>query len=170
MLDLRFRSVARASSATEKAFHPGDRVVSFLYQDADGVIDRWDVLESEVGDHPAPGPVFCRWRQDIREKEETGAEQRKQALQGAEAIFLGFFEEAGEGDSAAEELSEEAIETRKVLQFFLALQLERKRVLRNVEQGIYLHVKTKKHYPVPTVELGPETLLKLQPQIESLSL
>ena len=171
-MELNFRPVSTLSNHSEQTLDPGAIVVSFLYHDeASGAVERFDVLESEEGECALPGNRICRWRHTIEEKDESEKEQKKQALQSTEEIFLSLYEEsdpesdAEEENAAADETPER---TRNVLKFFLALQLERKRILRQQGPGRFLHIKAKRLFQVPEIELTEDLIREFQEQLPSL--
>lgn len=171
-MELNFRPVAKLSNFSEKTLVPGDVVVSCLYHDdTTGSVERFDVLASEEADCELPGNRICRWRHTIEEKDESEKEQKKQALQSTEEIFLSLYEEEDDepgGEGEDKDSTEDSEHTRDILKFFLALQLERKRVLRQQGPGRYLHIKAKRVYPVPEIELNEELIREFQYQLPKL--
>lgn len=162
VMEFNFRSVGKVSHFEGKVFAPEDRVVSFLYRaENEGTIERMD-LHAEDEDKISPaGPVICRWTHRIREEAQTEAELRKQQVQSTEDLFLALCQE--------NQLAEtEPLPETQTLMALLALQLERKRVIRSVGNGFYLHVKSKVRYRVPSVEFEPEKLLEIQDQLQQL--
>lgn len=161
-MEFNFRSVAKISHFEGKAFVPDDKVVSFLYRAGDeGTIERMDLHQEDEGKATLAGPVICRWTHRIREEAQTEAELRKQQMQSSEDLFLALCQE----NQTAEN---EPLPETQTLMALLALQLERKRVVRPVGNGFYLHVKSKVRYRVPNVEFEPEKLLEIQDQLQQL--
>lgn len=140
------------SALSQQPFAPGDRVWSYLYRTADGAIERMDVLDSERGELNFEGGILCKWSQLIKERGVSEAEVRQAALKSTDDVFLSLYDEVGE---EADD-SPEAREARDRLKFFLALQLERKRVLKPLGRGRYRHMPTKRELVVPQLELTPE--------------
>jgi hypothetical protein len=151
-MEIPIRAVSECSAISEKAFVPGDRVWSYLYRTANGALERADVLEQEREELNFEGGVLCKWSQLIKARETSEAEIRKAALQSTDDVFLSLYDDVEEGTDD----SPEARETRDRLKFFLALQLERKRVLKPLGRGRYRHMPTKREFDVPQLELTPE--------------
>lgn len=158
-MELNFRPVGKVSQHSERNFQPGNRVLSFLYRSENGLVDRVDILEEEEPDFELPGPLICRWEQQIRERDVSEAELRKQQTQTTEELFLSLAQEDG---------LENALPEQKLLGYFLAIQLERKRILRATAKERYLHIKSKVEYSVPNVEIEPTQLLNIQEQLGGL--
>lgn len=162
-MDIAIRSVGEASGHSGNAFVPGDRVWSYLYRSPEGLIERLDVLEAERDQLPFEGGVICCWSQLIKEKGVSEAEERRAALQSADEVFLSLFE-ADEAEAADEETSG----ARDRLKFFLALQLERKRVLKPLGGRRYRHMPTKRELVVPDMEITGELIASFQDEIASM--
>lgn len=138
----------------------GDSVVSYLYISGEGSLERRDILLGREAGVQIPGTVVCKWQRRIRGGAgAAAAAERKTALAAAEALFVGLCENA-EGMAALEHAEE--------LKFLLGLQLERKRVLRRLGAGRYLHVREKVEYAVPQIDVTPEVLLRLRAALEAL--
>ncbi len=163
-MDIAIRSVDQVSAVSGEAFAAGDRVWSFLLRTPEGFIDRMDILEAEREGLELPGPVVCCWSQRIKDRETTQAEERKAALQSAEDVFLSLYEDVGESEG---EVSVD--EARDRLKFFLALQLERKRILKPLGGRRFRHMPTKRELIVPDLEITPELVLQFQEEIALMS-
>ncbi|MEX0330108.1 MAG: hypothetical protein AB3N64_01680 [Puniceicoccaceae bacterium] len=159
-MDIAIRSVGKVSGHSEAPFSAGDIVWSYLYRTKEGFIDRLDILEEERDDVQLEGAVICRWSQQIKEKETSEAEEKRAALQSADEIFLSLFEEPVDGGD--EGLVDE---TRDRLKFFLALQLERKRILKRLGGQRFRHMPTKRELTVPELEISPELITAFQEEI-----
>jgi hypothetical protein len=144
-MDFPIRPVGEVCAVCGRAFVPGDRVWSCLFRGEDGAIGRVDALEEERKELQLPEAVLCQWSHRMREPAVSEAEARRAALQSAEDVFLSLYED-GEANSADQDQ----------LKFFLALQLERKRILRPLGGGRYRHVPSKREFTVPQLELTPE--------------
>lgn len=161
-MDIAFKSVGEASALSGQPFQPDDAVWSCLVRGPDGVLDRVDVLQSERESLQLEGSVICQWGHRIRRRDQSEAEEKRAALQSAEEIFLSLFDgDSGEGQSGQGIIEE----TRERLQFFLALQLERKRVLRAVGRRRYRHVPSGREFEVPDMEITPEMLTRFNTEI-----
>lgn len=161
-MELNFRPVGKTSALNERPFQPGDTAVSYLYRgESDGLVERLDLhLEDEEKARPV-GPVICRWTHRIREQATTDSELRKQQIQSTEELFIALCDAHQSG---------EALDERQALLALIALQLERKRVIRPQGGNRYLHVRSKTVYTVPQVDLTPESLLSIQDQLGHLLL
>lgn len=159
-MDISIRSVGETSAVSGEGFAPGDRVWSCLFRSPEGLIERLDVLESERHELDLGEQVLCKWSHTIKPKKETEAEARRAALESADDVFLSLFEVPGEeGDD--ESLSA----TRDRLKFFLALQLERKRVLKPMGNRRFRHVATGREVTVPDLEVTPGLFQEFQSEI-----
>jgi len=102
------------------------------------------------------GSVLCRWQHTTKEAG-SDSDGNKQMLQSVEEIFLAL---NGLSDSDVAD-DTEATEESKAFNYFLAIMLERKRVLRliSAKKGRYRHIKMKKELTVEPVDLlAPTTL------------
>jgi gamma-glutamylcyclotransferase (GGCT)/AIG2-like uncharacterized protein YtfP len=160
-MDIAIRSVNEESGLTGEVFNPGDNVWSYLYRSDEGLIERIDILESEKDQLQLDGPVICKWGQRVKDKGLSEAEERRAALQSADEVFLSLFEEDPEG----EEIEESVLRARGRLKFFLALQLERKRVLKPLGGRRFRHMPSKRELTVPELEITPELLVEFQEEI-----
>lgn len=163
--------IAEESSVSGKALAAGDRVWSYLFLDSEGAVQRMDVLAEEAESVERPRQLLCCWQSTVKGRETSGAAERQAALESAEASFLALFEEAEGGESGAaedvagEELAESMRAARERLTFILALQLERKRILRPLGKGRYLHVASKREFTVPQPELTAELIRGLREDV-----
>jgi hypothetical protein len=146
-------------AVTGTAFQEGDRVVSFLGQDAAGNVARWDMLATAEAQFAAPEHEICRWVHVFKPREQVENHERNLKL-GAESLFTTLCD-------PAVELSEANVP----LVQFLVLMLERKKLLRpkgltaDRTKRLYEHAKTKQLYEVPVGELTPEFFVKVQQQL-----
>ncbi|MGA2052638.1 MAG: hypothetical protein ABSH19_04935 [Opitutales bacterium] len=159
MTDWPIKSLARSSFASGRAFALGERVTCVIYRSPEGLL-RADLGEEEAEAWQAPGEVLGRWVRKVEDEDEAAL--RRQSLASAEEMFLAMAQEsAGAGPD------------KDLLLQFLALQLERKRVLRPVGTTAgsqkYLHVKTQQQFSVPQQELNPERVAALQKQLHHLA-
>ena len=158
-MDLILQPSATQCAVTGTAFQEGDRVVSFLGHDAAGNVARWDLLASAEAQFAVPEHEICRWVHVFKPREMVENHERTLKL-GAESLFTTLCD-------PAVELSEE----NTPLVQFLALMLERKKLLRpkgltaDRARRLYEHAKTKQLYEVPVGELTPEFFVKVQEQL-----
>ncbi len=159
-MEISIRSVGEVCQASGKALVPGCRVRSYLYRNAEGLIERSDVLEEQRENLDLdPAAIICSWVQRIKEKEVSEAEEKRASLQSAEEVFLSLYDEPDTEEDAA------TGDTRDRLKFFLALQLERKRIIKPLGGRRYRHVATKRELRVPDIDINAELLSQFQQEI-----
>jgi len=166
-MELQFKSVSGVCAVSGEAFTPGDRVESTLFVDDEGELQRVDLNPKYSQDLKLEGTVLCRWQHTCKEKESAG-DGGKVLLQSAEEMFLalnGLLEE----DTEVIEKTESSDES-KAFNYFLAIMLERKRVLRliSAKKGIYRYVKLKKELTVEPVDLLAPTTLSVIDKLKDL--
>jgi len=160
MTDWPIKSLARTSFVSGRVFALGEQVSSVIYRGAEG-LQRADLGVEEAEGWQAPGEVLGRWVREV--EDEDAAAQRRQALSTAEEMFLALAQESGGAGP-----------DKEMLMQFLALQLERKRVVRPVGRATggrqrYLHVKTQQEFSVAQAELSAEGVAALQKQLHHLA-
>jgi hypothetical protein len=160
-MEWQIKTIARKSSLSGEAFAPGDRVVSLIYQDhRAGELGRADLLPDQVDAFELPGKVVGRWLRVVKSLDEEKVSARE-TMASAEDFFFSLYENE----------PSDTPETSDMLKHLLALMLERKRILRVLgarqTSGLqtYLHVKTKREFRVPIVELSAELMLKIEDTI-----
>jgi hypothetical protein len=161
-MELTLHPLAKICRASGRPFVEGDRVMSHLVREATGEIARHDVLASEDAAYEKPAFVFCSWT--IAFKAKRAEENAGRALKlTAESLFV----------TLADPLAEPNEANTPMLQF-LALLLERKRVLRprgttaDGSRQIFEHAKTHQFYEVPVGTLDEEFFVKIQGQLDLL--
>lgn len=161
-MDLTLQPLAVKCCVSGREFADGDRVVCYLVREADGLSGRRDLLESEDANLQRPAEVFCRWV--IRYKPRRGEENADRALKlTAESLFLTLADPANPPD-----------ETNTPLLRFLALMLERKKVLKprgltpDGARQLLEHMRSHQVYEVPVGELDAAFFLKIQGQLDIL--
>ncbi len=161
-MDLSLQPQSPACFVTQQPFVEGQRVVSFLVRAKTGEAMRYDVLESERDNFVAEGVVVCRWVRVYKPRKAGENAEREMKLT-AEALFL----------TLADPQTEVTPENTRLLQF-LALMLERKRVLKpkgrtsDGARTIYEHAKSKQSFEVLAGELSPEFFIQVQEQLSVL--
>ncbi len=161
-MDLQLQSLSPSCFLSGQPFVEGQRVASALMRVADGTVVRRDFLDTERERFEAEGPIVCRWVQVFKPRKVNENPERDLKLT-AESLFLTLADPANE-------ITEE--NTRLVQ--FMALMLERKRVLRPKGRSadgagnVYEHAKSKVLYTVPAGELSPEFFIKVQEQLSVL--
>jgi len=144
-------------------FVDGARIASHLVRSpATLEIVRYDVLAAHAAEFAPAGFVACKWVHTFKPR--RAAENPERALRlTAENLFTTL------ADPAAEPTPENA----RLLQF-LALLLERKRILRprgasaDGRRTRYEHARTKAIFEVPAGELTPEFFVEVQTQLSVL--
>ncbi len=158
-MDLILQPSSPQCAVTGATFAEGDRVVSYLGHDAAGAVARWDLLAGAEAQFERPAAAICRWVHVYRPRAKEENAERNLKL-GAESLFTTLCD-------PAVELSEE----NTPLVQFLALMLERKKLLRpkgltaDRARRLYEHAKTKLFYEVPVGDLTPEFFVKVQQQL-----
>lgn len=161
-MELTLHPLAKICRASGRAFVEGDRVVSYLVREAVGEIVRHDVLAAEDGLYAKQGFVFCSWTVTFKTRRMDDNPGLALKLT-AENLFVTL------ADSAAEPNP-----TNTPLLQFLALMLERKRLLRprgltpDGERQILEHAKTHQLYEIPVGTLDEAFFVKIQGQLDLL--
>ena len=143
-------------------FTAGDRVASFLVRSTTLEVVRYDVLEAQAGGFAPEGFVACRWVQAYKPRP-AGENADRELKLTAENLFL----------TLSDPTTEATPESTRLVQF-LALMLERKRILKpkgrsaDGEKNLYEHARTKQLIEVPAGELTPEFFVQVQEQLSVL--
>jgi hypothetical protein len=158
-MELNLQPLAATSRVSSRPFTEGDRVVSYLVRSVINEIVRYDVLvDEDAGFRPA-GFVFCRWVHRFKPKNVEDNPERLLKLT-AENLFLTLADPANE-----------PIPGNTPLLQFLALMLERKRILRprgrtaDGERNLLEHLRTHQMYEIAAGDLTPEFFAKIQEQL-----
>ena len=162
-MELNLQPLAYACYVTGEPFAEGQRVASYLVRDPKNPeVLRFDVLETAVPDFVPLGFVACSWTQAFKPRRAGENPDRAMKLT-AENLFI----------TLADPLTDPTEENSRLLQF-LALMLERKRILRpkgkNPEgtKNRYEHAKSKQLFEVPVGELTPQFFIRVQEQLSVL--
>ncbi len=162
-MELNLQPLAPTCCITGQTFKEGDRVLSFLIRNEKSVeVVRYDLLDSARGEFVAAGFVACQWAHVFKPRK-AGENPERELKLTAENLFV----------TLADPAVELAPENERLVQF-LALMLERKRLLRpkgrtaDGKRAVYEHAKTKQLYEVPAGELSPEFFLSIQEQLGAL--
>ncbi len=159
-MELQLQPRAGVCSATGAAFAEGDRVVSLLVRDG-ADFRRCDFLAEAETRFMAPGEVLCRWTRVF--KPVVAEANPEQALKlTAESLFLAL---TGEDALAADENAS--------LEQFLALLLERKRVLKRrgvsvTGNVVYEHMPSRRMIEIPAVEMDAAFFLGVREKLGAL--
>jgi hypothetical protein len=158
-MELNLQPRAASCFVSGRAFREGDRVASLLARTDSGEIVRYDALESNAGSLQPGGFVACRWVQAFRPSPREENPDRALKLT-AETLFL----------TLADPATEATPETERLVRF-LALLLERKRLLRprgrapGGSRDLYEHSRTKQVYEVAAIDLSPEFFVAVREQL-----
>jgi hypothetical protein len=160
-MEMHLQPLAPACFVTGEPFVEGARVVSHLVRTTSGIL-RYDVLEPHVGAFTPDGVVACRWIHVFKPR--RAGENPDRALKlTAENLFTAL----------ADPTTEPTPENTRLVQF-LALMLERKRILRprgatpDGQKTRYEHARTKQMFEVAAGELTPEFFIAVQEQLSVL--
>jgi hypothetical protein len=161
-MELNLQPLAPLCSVTKLSFAEGDRVTSYLIQLPSLEIVRHDVAFNKISEFAPEGKTACSWTHIFKPRSKQDNSERDLKLN-AENLFM----------TLADPQNEPSTETVRLIQF-LALMLERKKVLRpkglNPEKSknVYEHAKTKQMFEVPVGELSSEFFIAVQQQLSVL--
>ena len=158
-MELNLHPIATKCCVSGREFAEHDRVVCYLVREDSGLTGRRDLLESEDARFPQPATVYCRWVVVFKPRllEENADRNLKLT---AETLFLTLADPTNPPS-----------ETNTPLLQFLALMLERKRLIKlrgKTEDGqrqIYEHMPSHQMYEVPVGNLDREFFAKIQEQL-----
>lgn len=162
MIEWQIKPMAKKSFFSEKIFSEGDLVSTYLFRNAEGELDRVDILLEEEDQFSPPERLLGKWTQETEDIND-GREKQQLALKSAEELFLSLYSDDVEKN-----------EENAILKQLLALKLERKRILRGTGYRAgqtaqeFLHIKTKVLYEVPLDMFDPEKLLELGDLLDAL--
>lgn len=137
-------------------------MISRLVREANGEVTRHDVLASEDAAYQKPEFVFCTWILPFKARRAEENPGRALKLT-AENLFVTLADPLAEPDEANTPLLQ-----------FLALMLERKRVLRprgvtaDGARNVYEHAKSHQRFEVPAGTLDEAFFVKIQGQLDLL--
>jgi hypothetical protein len=161
-MEMQLQSLAPKCFISGQPFTEGQRVASFLIRGTTEEVVRYDLNEAEVEKFAVEGTVACRWVQVFKHRKANENPERDLKLN-TETLFVAL----------ADPANEPSIENTRLLQF-MALMLERKRVLRpkgrtsDGLRNIFEHAKTKQLFEVEAGELSPEFFIQVQQQLSVL--
>lgn len=141
-------------------FAAGDSVVSFLVREpTSGDLRRLDCLETAEPSAVLPGEVLCRWKRSFKPHAAESSHERELKLT-AESLFLSLADDAD-------------AEANVPMKQFLALMLERKRVLKvrgRTPAGalLYEHMRSKRMIEVPAGVLDDAFFLGMRDKLDAL--
>ncbi len=171
------RPGAKVSSVSGEPFGEGDRIVCLLFAtDQPGELGRADLLETELDTFKLSGTLLGRWSRIVKSAADEAKEAQRLTVASAESLFFSLFDDAeSEPLAVANEADLEQVQAmREVLQHFVGLLLERRRILKAVGRRSlsgkqnYWHPKEKRNFEVPVSELSPATIKGIQDVIGEL--
>ncbi|MEO5957552.1 MAG: hypothetical protein ABIZ49_11410 [Opitutaceae bacterium] len=159
---MHLQPLASSCFVSGEPFAEGERVASYLVRSPGLEIVRHDLLEAHAARFSPEGFVACRWVQVFKARRPGENSDRALKLT-AENLFFAL----------ADPATEATPENTRLVQF-LALMLERKKVLRpkgrsgDGERNVFEHAKTKQMFEVPAGELTSEFFIAVQEQLSVL--
>lgn len=162
-MEMHLQPRAGTCHVSGEPFAGGERVASFLVRDPSTLgIVRYDMLERHAEGFVPDGFIACRWVQVFKPRLPGDNPDRALKLT-AENLFTVL----------ADPATEPTPENVRLLQF-LALMLERKRILRPrgmSADGLrqrYEHAKTRQVFEIPAGETTPEFFVAVREQLSAL--
>lgn len=158
-MELNLHPIATKCCVSGREFAEHDRVVCYLVREESGLTGRRDLLESEDTNLPPPATVYCRWVVVFKPRllEENADRNLKLT---AENLFLTL----ASPDNPPSE-------TNTPLLQFLALMLERKRLIKlrglteDGQRQLFEHMPSHQMYEVPVGNLDQAFFIKIQEQL-----
>ena len=162
-MEMHLQPLATTCFVSGEAFVDGARVASYLVRSGAALeIVRYDVLEAHAANFAPDGFVACKWVHAFKSRRPGDNADRALKLT-AENLFV----------TLADPTAEPTPENTRLVQF-LALMLERKRILRprgrsaDGARNRYEHAKSKAIFEIPSGELTPEFFVAVQEQLSIL--
>ena len=162
-MEMHLQPLATTCFVSGEPFVDGARVASFLVRRGAALeIVRYDLLETHATTFAPEGFVACKWVHAFKAR--RAGENADRALKlTAENLFVAL----------ADPTTEPTPENTRLVQF-LALMLERKKILRpkgrsaDGARNRYEHARSKAMFEVPAGELTPEFFVAVQEQLSVL--
>lgn len=161
-MELTLHPIATQCYVTGQNLADGDRVVCYLVREATGEVARRDLLASADANYQRPAFVYCRWVVGFKARRSDENPDRALKLT-AENLFLTLADPDAEPSAANTPLLQ-----------FLALMLERKRILkpRGVSEGgarqIFEHMPSHQLYEIPAGILDERFFQEIQAHLDVL--
>jgi hypothetical protein len=162
-MEMHLQPLATTCFVSGEAFVDGARVASYLVRNGATLeIVRYDLLEEQSTAFLPGGFVACRWVHAFKARRAGDNPDRALKLT-AENLFVAL----------ADSTTEPTPENTRLVQF-LALMLERKKILRpkgrsaDGARNRYEHARSKAIFEVPAGELTPEFFVAVQEQLSVL--
>lgn len=158
-MELNLQPQAAVCNVTGRAFAEDDRVASYLVRGPSLEIVRFDLLEAHSTEFAPAGVIACRWVHVYQPRlREENADRRMKLT--AENLLLNL----------VDPLTVQTEENTRLIRF-LALMLERKRLIRSKGTSpdgariVYEHVRTKQQFEVLGGDLDPAFFLSVSEQL-----
>jgi len=161
-MELNLQPQATTCFVSGQPFADGERVASYLVRGANMEVVRYDVLADKMAEFQPEGVVACRWVHVFKARAQGENSDRTLKLT-AENLFM----------TLSDPMTEQTSENVRLVQF-LALMLERKKILRpkgrsaDGEKNVYEHARTKQLIEVPVGELDATFFIAIQEQLSVL--
>ena len=162
-MEMHLQPLATTCFVSGETFVDGARVASYLVRSGAALeIVRYDLLETHAATFAPEGSVACKWVHAFKPRRSGENPDRALKLT-AENLFVAL----------ADPTTEPTPENTRLVQF-LALMLERKKILRpkgrtsDGARNRYEHAKSKAIFEVPAGELTPEFFVAVQEQLSVL--
>ena len=160
---MHLQPLATTCSVSGEPFVEGMRVASFLVRSGAALeIVRYDVIEAHAKGFSPEGILACRWVQPYKPRKQGENSERALKLT-AENLFVAL----------ADPTTEPTPENTRLVQF-LALMLERKKILRprgrstDGARNRFEHARSKQIFEIPAGDLTPEFFVAVQQQLSVL--
>jgi len=160
---MHLQPLATTCSVSGEPFVEGMRVASFLVRSGAAMeIVRYDVIEAHAQGFSPEGILACRWVQPYKPRKQGENSDRALKLT-AENLFVAL----------ADPTTEPTPENTRLVQF-LALMLERKKILRprgrstDGARNRFEHARSKQIFEIPAGDLTPEFFVAVQQQLSVL--
>jgi hypothetical protein len=161
-MEMNLQPRATTCLVSGQPFREGDRVLSVLTRLDTGEVARYDALEANAASLSPEGFVACRWVQAYKPRPPGDDAERNLKLT-AETLFL----------TLSDPMTIPTPENDRLVRF-LALMLERKRLLRQKgrspdgSRDLYEHAKAKTMHEVASIELDPAFFIAVREQLSVL--
>lgn len=163
--DWPLQPLANECQQSGQSFKTGQKVLSCLFLDEEGILQRQDYLEETYNKRTDLQKKTLGWWNQIIKDKSSKKITRAESDKSTEELFLSLYDE----DNKVKNSPEQAL-----LKYLLAIALERRRILCPLEQQsnkneqCYVHTKSKKEYLVNKLTVDQDTLIKVQKQLNQL--
>jgi hypothetical protein len=162
-MEWEIKPFGKESSFSGNPFQDGEEINCYLIRNKEGTLIRADLRNDDMENMDAGTLILGRWTR-VFESSPDKREENLNQQRTLEELFFSLFE------------VEDAIagEDANVLKQIVSLMLERKRVLRRLPPRssstltTYIHVKSKKEFEVPSIDITPQVVMSVQEQLQVL--